>query len=205
MSENYKKTKAKGIVDDLTKEQIREILVDEAEIFYKGTYCVIMNDDENVFTIGTANKECETDEVEELETKYDDIDEAVNAAVDLLFEAGKNAKDTKSSKNSKQSKTSSNKSKDSTKEHKKQSPKPTVSEENKSSEVKLSEFQGPKIIKVFAREVYIEHRPHVNKADILDVLRDEHGYYNFTDQKTGVDFDETTGIAEIYLKFNPKG
>ena len=76
MSENYKKTKAKGIVDDLTKEQIREILVDEAEIFYKGTYCVIMNDDENVFTIGTANKECETDEVEELETKYDDIDEA---------------------------------------------------------------------------------------------------------------------------------
>ena len=72
-------------------------------------------------------------------------------------------------------------------------------------EEKIKAFDGPKIIKVFARKVYIDNRKNLTKEQILNTLIDQYEYYDLANSKTGIDFDESTGIVEVYIKFKCKG
>ena len=72
-------------------------------------------------------------------------------------------------------------------------------------EEKIKAFDGPKIITVFARKVYIDNRKNLTKEQILNTLIDQYEYYDLANSKTGIDFDESTGIVEVYIKFKCKG
>ena len=79
------------------------------------------------------------------------------------------------------------------------------SSKKKSSKPTEPKFNGPRIIKVFGREIYIEDDTKLKFEDIRVKLVTEYNFPNFKKEKVFYDFDESTGTLEVLLKFQTKG
>lgn len=66
-------------------------------------------------------------------------------------------------------------------------------------------YDGPRTVKVFGREIYIEDDTDATYEDIRVKLVSEYNFPNFKKDKVFFDFDESTGTLEVLLKFQTKG
>nr|DAV25216.1 MAG TPA: hypothetical protein [Caudoviricetes sp.] len=82
---------------------------------------------------------------------------------------------------------------------------PKKTSKKKSSKPKEPKYDGPRIIKVFGREIYIEEDTNAKFEDIRVKLVTEYNFPNFKKDKVFYDFDESTGTLEVLLKFQTKG
>ena len=79
------------------------------------------------------------------------------------------------------------------------------SSKKKSSKPKEPKYDGPRIVRVFSRDIYIEEDTNASWEDIRVKLVNEYDLPNFKKEKVSFQFDESTGILEVFLKFNNKG
>lgn len=75
----------------------------------------------------------------------------------------------------------------------------------KSSKPKEPKYDGPRTVRVFSRDIYIEEDPNATFEDIRVKLVTEYDLPNFKKDKVFFDFDESTGTLEVLLKFQTKG
>lgn len=66
-------------------------------------------------------------------------------------------------------------------------------------------YTGPRIIKVYGDELWIEQDPNVTNEEIRQRIVDEFGYREFRKEKTIFDLDPATGILDIDKSFQKKG
>lgn len=66
-------------------------------------------------------------------------------------------------------------------------------------------YEGPRIIKVYGDELWIEQDPKVTNEEIRQRIVDEFGYREFRKEKTIFDLDPATGILDIDKLFQKKG
>ena len=180
-SNKTKTSKDENNTIDISKiqEEIIKKLNEEGEITYGKITIKIINPDINEYiaTIIDGNTE-ENIKDENGEDTFDDIDKAIDVAMNHIV--NNKLYDNKSTKSNKVN-------------------------HMLTDEEKIKAFDGPKIIKVFARKVYIDNRKNLTKEQILNTLIDRYEYYDLANSKTGIDFDESTGIVEVYIKFKCKG
>lgn len=75
----------------------------------------------------------------------------------------------------------------------------------KKSKPKQPKYNGPRTVRVFSRDIYIEENIDATYEDIRVKLVTEYDLPNFKKDKVFFDFDESTGTLEVLLKFNTKG
>lgn len=177
MENNY------GITTTMTRAQFEEYFVENREIKYKNLELGIMDWEDGRFDVLTPADN---------ELGYETLNpnpflkpcDAINFAIDHLlnYDINRNPDGTINSNQKKSTK--------------KNSKKTTPSE---------PKFDGPRIIKVFGREIYIEDNTELKFDDIRQKLVDEYSFPNFKKEKVFYDFDESTGTLEVMLKFQTKG
>lgn len=67
------------------------------------------------------------------------------------------------------------------------------------------EYNGPRLVRVFGRDIYIEEDPKVTNEEIRVKLETEYNFPNFKKGKVFFDLDISTGVLEVILKFQTKG
>lgn len=72
-------------------------------------------------------------------------------------------------------------------------------------EEKKSVYTGPRIVKVYGDELWVENDPNVTNEQIRERIVNEFGYGEFTKGKTLFDLDTNTGILDIGKQFQKKG
>lgn len=84
---------------------------------------------------------------------------------------------------------------------------PDKKPKKKTSKKKKEEpiFNGPRTVRVFSRDIYIEDDINATFEDIRVKLVNEYDMPNFKKDKVSFDFDAASGILEVFLKFNQKG
>ena len=73
------------------------------------------------------------------------------------------------------------------------------------SKSKAPAYEGPRIIKVYGDELWVENDPTVTNEEIRQRIVDEFGYREFRKDKTIFDLDPATGILDIDKQFQKKG
>ena len=73
------------------------------------------------------------------------------------------------------------------------------------SKPKAPAYEGPRIIKVYGDELWVENDPTVTNEEIRQRIVDEFGYREFRKDKTIFDLDPATGILDIDKQFQKKG
>ena len=73
------------------------------------------------------------------------------------------------------------------------------------SKPKAPTYKGPRIIKVYGDELWVENDPTVTNEEIRQRIVDEFGYREFRKDKTIFDLDPATGILDIDKQFQKKG
>lgn len=169
-----------GITTTMTRTQFEEFFVENREIKYKNLEIGIMDWEDGRFDVLTPAKN---------EQGYETLNpnpflkpcDAINFAIDYLlkYDINRNPDGTKSESVTKSTK----------KNIKKAEPK----------------YDGPRTVKVFGREIYIEDDTDLKFDDIRQKLVDEYSFPNFKKDKVFYDFDESTGTLEVLLKFQTKG
>lgn len=177
MENNY------GITATMTRTQFEEYFVEHREIKYKNLEIGIMDWEDGRFDVLTPADN---------EQGYETLNpnpflkpcDAINFAIDYLvdYSINRNSDGTKAEGATKSTKKNTKKA--------------------ASAEPK---YDGPRIVKVFGREIYIEDDTDLKFDDIRQKLVDEYSFPNFKKEKVFYDFDESTGTLEVLLKFQTKG
>lgn len=81
-------------------------------------------------------------------------------------------------------------------------PKSTSKKKKKEEE---QSYEGPRTVRVFGRDIYIEEDHTLSHEEIRQKLVNEFNFPNFKKKTTMYDFDLSTGTLEVMLKFNTKG
>ena len=190
-------------VDDLTSA---------GEATINGIYFKTFNDDVDEYKVGYSAKKISDiksctllenhDAIEGADINtFDNVDLAVDEALQYAVSANlftTSAKENKANakKNNKAS-NSNNALKSSLKEKR--------NKKDGNEEMQMSNFSGPKPVRLFGRPIYIENRRNVTKNDIINTLIDEYDMDELANSEVGLNFDESTGIVEIFIKFRNKG
>ena len=66
-------------------------------------------------------------------------------------------------------------------------------------------YEGPRTIRVFGREIYIEDDHTMKQEQIRQKLVSEYGFPHFDKNKVFYDFDSTSGTLEVMMKMQTKG
>lgn len=83
--------------------------------------------------------------------------------------------------------------------------KKTTKKSKKKKKEEEPKYEGPRTVKVFGREIFIEEDSNATNEDIRLKLVNDYGMHNFKPEKTLFDFDFSTGTLEVGLKFQTKG
>lgn len=67
------------------------------------------------------------------------------------------------------------------------------------------QYEGPRHIKVYGEELWIENDPKVTNEEIRQRIVDEFGFGEFRKDKTIFDLDEETGILDVAKQYQKKG
>ena len=167
-----------GIVETMTRKDFEDYFKDNQEIFYKNLTVGIMDWDNGTYDVLTPEDNEDGFKILN-KAKFTNINDARKFAVDYLVDYDKNRN-----------------SDGSLKEEKKTSKKKTVKKEV---------YNGPRTVKVFSRDIYIEENPKATNEQIRMKLVNDYGFSNFTKDKVSFEFDSASGILEVFLKFNVKG
>lgn len=82
-----------------------------------------------------------------------------------------------------------------------------VKKKSKKKSVKIvePEYDGPRLVRVFGRDIYLEENPKLSNEQIRQKLVEEYNFPNFQKGKVVFDLDSSTGTLEVLLKFQSKG
>lgn len=86
-----------------------------------------------------------------------------------------------------------------------QTSKPKKEKKKAESNSKAPAYEGPRIIKVYGDELWVENDPKVTNEEIRQRIVDEFGYREFRKDKTIFDLDPATGILDVDKQFQKKG
>lgn len=177
------------IAETMTEEQFQEYFHENKEINYKGFRLGILDLETGKYEVITPDNS--DDGFTKLnENSFDNACDAINFAAHYLVEYDTNPEEVSKKAENKKNKSKKKESKAKTEVKK---------------EVKIEEYNGPKVVRVFGRDIYIEEDPNASSEDIRTKLVTEYNFPNFSKEKMLFDFDESTGVLEVGLKFNSKG
>ena len=169
-----------GITKTMTREEFETYFVDNREIKYKNLELGIMDWGDGRFDVLKS-----TDNEQGYETlnpnPFIKPCDAINFAIDHLvnYSINRNSDGTQDSK-------------------------PTKKNTKKVVNTEPA-YNGPRTVKVFGRDIYIEDDSSLKFEDIRQKLVNEYSFPNFKKEKVFYDFDESTGTLEVLLKFQTKG
>lgn len=180
-----------GIISEMKKQDFLYYLLENNEIHFKNANIGISEWEDGKIDILQHAPETELGYIKLNKEQFDSREDAIDFAVDFLVEYAEDRNDdgTKT--------TSKGKRKSKSKDKKDDKPKQEIKKEEK--------FNGPRVIRVFGRDVYVETDTNITNEDIRIKLVNEFGFPNFDKDKVCFLFDESTGILEVALKFNTKG
>lgn len=136
-----------------------------------------------------------------LNKQYDQYDELIEDAVPFFKAFAETHSPTGEIINKKKPSNKS-KNKSSSKSKKSSSSKTTASSAPKKT---IEKFSGPRIVRVYGNDIYVEEDPNATYEDIRKKLVNDYGFPNFTHDKASFYLDESNGILEVHLKFQQKG
>lgn len=177
MENNY------GITQTMTRSQFEEYFVENREIKYKNLEIGIMDWEDGRFDVLTPADNEQGYETLNPNPFFKPCD-AINFTIDYLLNY------------------SINRNSDGTKA---EGPTKSTKKTTKKAAPAEPKYDGPRTVKVFGREIYIEDDTNLTFDDIRQKLVDEYSFPNFKKNKVFFDFDESTGTLEVLLKFQTKG
>lgn len=171
-----------GITEDYTREQFETHFRENREIKFKNLTIGIMDWKDGRFDVLTPSENEDGYETLNPNSFMSPCD-AINFAVDYLVEyaVGRNEDGTKGDSAG------------------------SSSTKKKKSKPKEPEYNGPRLVRVFGRDIYIEEDPKVSNEKIRQKLVNEYNFPNFKKEKVFFDLDVSTGTLEVLLKFQSKG
>lgn len=171
-----------GVVESMSRTQLEEYFKENKEIVYKNLTLGVMDWGDGRFDVLTPSDDEQGYSILN-PSPFTTACDAIEFATDYLLEYDKD------------------RNPDGTKAEK-----PAVtSSKKKNSKPKEPKYDGPRTVKVFGREIYIEEDTKVTFEDIRVKLVTEYNFPNFKKDKVFFDFDESTGTLEVLLKFQTKG
>lgn len=173
-----------GITTTMTREEFESYFHNNSEIKYKNLELGIMDWQDGRFDILTPADNENGYEILNPNSFLSPCD-AIEYAVDYLVEY-----DTNRNPDGTQSTPSRSK---------KSGKKPVVKEPVE------PEYDGPRLVRVFGRDIYTEENAKASHEDIRKKLVSEYDFPNFKEGKVFYDFDSSTGTLEVLLKFQMKG
>lgn len=168
-----------GIIEDYTIEQFEAHFRENREIKYKNYTIGIMEWGDGRYDVLTpADNESGFDTLNP--NPFMTPCDAINFAVDILvkYSVNRNADGTL---------------------------KEAASKAKNSSKPKEPEYNGPRLVRVFGRDIYVEEDPKATNEQIRKKLVTEYNFPNFQKGKVFFDLDISTGTLEVLLKFQTKG
>ena len=76
---------------------------------------------------------------------------------------------------------------------------------DKPKEEPKKKYEGPRHIKVYGEELWVEDDPNVTEEEIRQRIVNEFGFGEFRKDKTIFDLDEETGILDVAKQYQKKG
>ena len=76
---------------------------------------------------------------------------------------------------------------------------------DKPKEETKKKYEGPRHIKVYGEELWVEDDPNVTEEEIRQRIVNEFGFGEFRKDKTIFDLDEETGILDVAKQYQKKG
>lgn len=170
-----------GITESMTRVQFEEYFHENREITYKNLTIGVMDWEDGRFDVLTPTEEAPGFKALNA-SPFSNACDAINFAINYLveYDVNRNADGTKAAAGTK-----------TTKEKAKKKDEP--------------EYNGPRLVKVFGREIYTEEDPMATNEDIRKKLVSEYDFPNFKKGRVYFDLDSATGTLEVLLKFNTKG
>lgn len=181
-----------GIVETLTAKQFLEFFNENNEIRYKSLGIGLNVNEDGSIDVLKHTPETEEGYVKLNKQVFLDNSSAIAFAVDYLVKYDDNGKRQANGTIGKAKTKSKSKSK-------------TSSTKTKVEPKPVEKFKGPRVIRVFGRDIYVELDEDASDEDIRIKLVNEHGFPNFSKDKVMYMFDESVGILEVALKFQMKG
>lgn len=89
-----------------------------------------------------------------------------------------------------------------TKKENKADKKKSTSDKSKEANNKVT---GPRIVKVYGEELWVEEDVNVTNEEIRQRIVNEFGYTEFNPEKTVFDYDSKAGVLDVGKIFNKKG